>query len=353
MSTRVGIIGCGSISRFHHEGYARAGAKIVHVCDLRREAAEPVAARYGARWSTDYRAVLGDPEVELVSILTVASTHKEICLAAIAAGKGVVCEKTLADNAADAATISVAAGRAKAWVATAYMKNFFPATQRARELLADMGPVISIHARTWQPFGSLWDERVPDLAKSEGKPSELVQRYGGGVLVCGGSHIINLIHGFGGRAVKVCGASRSRAGVDFDIQTNALLWLEGGGMAHLEACWHPLAHVGFERNGWDERIEINTPKGRLDLYTVKWDQPLHNGALLVHQDASSGRVTEHRFPAMNPFDAEMASMISRFQAGQTPFPSAWDGYAVDEVLAQIAASAREGTVRDVSYADRR
>ena len=90
----VGIIGCGNISRFHHEGYAAAGARIAHVCDVRPEVAQGVASRYGARASTDYRAVLDDPEVALVSILLPASLHREACLAAIAAGKGVVCEKT-------------------------------------------------------------------------------------------------------------------------------------------------------------------------------------------------------------------------------------------------------------------
>ena len=348
--TRVGIIGCGSIAKFHYEGYEKAGARIVHVCDLRREAAQPVATRYAAKLSTDYRAVLDDRSVELVSICTVAASHREIALAAIAAGKGVVCEKTLTDRPADSAEIARAADKAGSFFATAYMKNFFPATQQAKELLRGMGNIISIHARTWQPFSVLWDTTIPAVFAE--RPSPMMRNYGGGVLVCGGSHILNLIHGFGGRPSKVCGRLRFRPDLDIDLQANAMLWLEQGGVAHLEALWHPFKNVGYERNGWDERLEVNTAKGRLDLYTVLWDHPTNNGALLVHQDAASGRVTEYRYPAVNPFDIEMAEMLRRFQAHEAACPSAWDGYVVDELIAQIAASAAQDMALPVKWLDR-
>ncbi len=347
--TGIGIIGCGQISRFHHEGYERAGAKIAHVCDIRPEIAAEVAARYGARSSADYRAALEDPKVELISVLTPASTHKEICLAAMAAGKGVVCEKTLSDNPADAAEIAKAAERAGAFVATAYMKRFFPALQQAKELLADMGQIISIYARSWQPW-NLWTTPLPkDLATI---PSALMRNYGGGALVCCGSHILDLIHWLGGRPSAVCGQLHRREGTDFDIQANAMLWLENGGITHYEVCWHPLTYAGYERNGWDERLEINTVKGRLDIYTVTWNQPLNNGALLVHLDAASGRTTEYRYPPVNPFDLEMAEMVRRFAAGEPATPSAGDGYVVDEIIAAITESAQKQQRLQINYRDR-
>ena len=346
--TRIGIIGCGGISKFHYEGFERAGAKIAHVCDIRRDAAEAVGKRYGAQVSTDYRAVLEDKAVDLVSVCTIASTHKEICLSAIAAGKGVVCEKTLTDKAADSAEVARTARQAKLFCATAYMKNFFPATQKAFELIQDMGPVTSLYARTWQPFGSLWEDPVPEVFRRH--PSSMIRNYGGGVLVCGGSHILNLILNFAGRPVRLSGQMRSREGLDVDVQANAMLWLKDGGIAHFEAFWHPFANVGYERNGWDERLEINARRGRLELYTVLWSAPLNHGALLVHHDAATGRMTEYRFPPVNTFDVEMAEMLKAFQAGKPAFPSAWDGYVVDELIEHIAASARQdGKTIPVAY----
>jgi len=347
--TRIGIVGCGNISRFHHEGYSRAGAKIVHVCDIRREAAEAVGARYGARVSSEYQAIIADPEVDLISVLAPAHLHRDICLAAIAAGKGVVCEKTLSDNPSASAEIARAAVAKNAFFATAFMKRYIPAAVQAKELLGQMGRIFSIHARTWQPFASLWDPEVPEGLRA---PSPILANYGGGVLVCGGSHILDLIHWFAGRPTQVCGHLWSREGLDFDIESNAMLWLEGGGIAHLETSWHPFSRVGYERNGWDERLEINTAAGRLDLFTTIWNEPEKNGALLRHEDAATGRVTEYRYPAVNPFDLEMAELLRRFEAGEPATPSAWDGYVVDELIAQITASSHVNEVRRVQWLDR-
>jgi predicted dehydrogenase len=347
--TGIGIIGCGQIARFHYEGFERAGAHIAHVCDINPATAEPVAQRYGARMSTDYRAVLDDPAVHLVSVLTSAASHQEICLAAMAAGKGVVCEKTLADTPANAAAIAEAADRAGLFFATAYMKRYFPAAQQLKALLADMGPIISIYARSWQPW-DLWNCPVDGMLLQ--RPSPIVRSYGGGCLVCAGSHILDLVHWIGGRPRKVCGDVHIREGMDFDNQANAMLWLEQGGIVHYEACWHPLQYGGYERNGWDERVEINTVSGRLDFYTVTWNQPERNGALLVHQEATSGKVTEYRYPAVNPFHIEMAECLRRFEAGEPGTPSAWDGYVVDELIAHIGASSTQGQIVPVVYRDR-
>jgi predicted dehydrogenase len=343
--TKVGIIGCGNISRFHHEGYVRAGAQIAHVCDVREDAARTVAERYGAKASTDWRAVVADPDVALLSVLTPASLHREICLAAIAAGKGVVCEKTLSDSAESALAIVRAAEAAGTFFATAFMKRHLPAARLAKTMLAEMGPVISIHARTWQPFASLWDDPVPEIFTQ--KPSPVIKGYGGGVLVCGGSHILDLICWYAGVPTRVAGSVTVREPFDFDTEAHAMLWLPDGGIAHLETFWHPFEHVGRFNDGWDERLEINTAKGRLDLYTVYWDRPERNGALLVHTDARSGTVTEHRFPPSNPFDLQMADLLRRFEEGAPGAPTARDGYVVDLLLASIAEASRTSSVVEV------
>ncbi|HEX2950778.1 MAG TPA: Gfo/Idh/MocA family oxidoreductase [Armatimonadota bacterium] len=346
---RVGIIGCGDISRFHQEGYRRAGAQVVHVCDINRETATSIAAKFDARASTDYRALLDDPEVELVSITTMTAYHKALCLDAIAAGKGVICEKTLTGNANDSYEVANAAEQAGVFFTTAYMKRFFPAVQKAKTLLSTMGDIISVYARSWQPW-DLWNTPLTDDLFAH--PSSVYRKSAGGVLACGGSHILDLLHWLVGRPKQVCGQLHYRDNADFDIQANAMLWFEQGGLAHFEACWHPLRFAGYEKNGWDERIEINTTHGRLDLYIVLWNQPEKNGAMLVHQDAVTGQTTEYRYHALNPFYEEIAEAVRRFDAGEPGSPSVWDGYVVDEMIEHITSSASKNTILPVVWKDR-
>lgn len=221
--------------------------------------------------------------------------------------------------------------------------------QQAKELLAEMGDVISIYARSYQPW-DLWKCPLDDSLTTH--PSWVRRNYGGGALICCGSHIVDLIHWFGGRPSHLCGDIHIRDGMDFDNQSNTMMWLENGGIVHFEACWHPLDYAGYERNGWDERLEINMTKGRLDIYTVKWDEPENNGALLVHQDAASGRTTEYRYKPVNPFNIEMAEMLRKYEAGEVGCPSAWDGYVVDEILAQIGISSQNKQVIEIDWKDR-
>ena len=75
MQITAGVIGCGSISRFHFSGLEKAGARVKWVCDLSEAAARPWAEKCGATFAADYRAVLADPEVNTVVVTPVSAVH--------------------------------------------------------------------------------------------------------------------------------------------------------------------------------------------------------------------------------------------------------------------------------------
>jgi predicted dehydrogenase len=350
MGVAAGVVGCGGISRFHFSGLEKAGAEILWVCDVVEEAARPWAERFGARYSADYRDVLADERVGLVDVTAVSSVHKEICLAAIDAGKAVVCEKTLAGTADDALEI-VRAAEAKGTVLyTSYMKRFIPAVEKAKELLPTLGTVLSTHVRTYQPWGSVW-EKAPEegfFHTPPGGTSQVVRSYGGGILVCGGSHLLDLVLFFLGRPVRLCAELHVPEGRDYDLRASALIETRNGPV-HYEALAHPLAGIGFLRDGWDERLEITGTRGRLEVLSSMWDEVERKSSVLVHYDDATATSTEHRFAPVSPFDRALAFFCGNVERGEQGSQSRLTGYEVDELIEAFKKSAAERRSVDVDW----
>lgn len=100
----VAVIGCGVISELHLKCYAHnPHARVVAVCDVVRDRAEFAARERapGARVSTNAADIFSDPSIDAVSICTDHGSHAKLSCAALDAGKHVLCEKSLARNAAD------------------------------------------------------------------------------------------------------------------------------------------------------------------------------------------------------------------------------------------------------------
>lgn len=344
MSITVAIIGCGGIARFHADGMRDCGARIAYVCDLDAAAAERFAATYGARAITDYRDALADADVDAIVVATISRVHVEICLAAIAAGKAVICEKTLAENADDSLRIVQAARAAGVIFYTSYMKRFLPAVEKAKALLPRLGRIVSTHIRAYQCWGDVWSPAPPDFRA----PSVAVQKYGGGVLVCGGSHILDLVGHFLGRPHRLYASMHTPPGRDHDVQAAALLETANG-VVHFEALCHKLYQSGVARNGWDEQVEIHGTDGILQVYTSLWNDVTHAQSLLRHHDLATGTTTEHAFRPCSPFAKADAFFAANIAAGTQGSQGMHTGYDVDELIATIMRSAAEHRALDVNY----
>ena len=137
---KVGIIGCGVIAPTHIEAYRLLpGVEVVHLSDLKPERMAEKGDKYGiARRSRDYRDLLRDPELRLVSICTDHASHAQIALDALEAGKHVVCEKSLGRVQEDLAVMTAAAAKHPELVASGiFQHRFEPHNIRMKNLIAD------------------------------------------------------------------------------------------------------------------------------------------------------------------------------------------------------------------------
>ncbi len=134
---RVAIIGAG-IGAQHLDAYLTLPERFVvrTICDLDTARAKPLAERApGCTVTADYEATLADPGIDLVDICLPPHLHLEACLAALAPGKDVICEKPLVSSLADADTLAEAEARAPGRVFPVFQYRFGLGASQLRALI--------------------------------------------------------------------------------------------------------------------------------------------------------------------------------------------------------------------------
>ncbi len=156
---RAGVAGTGFIAPVHIEALKRLGVEVTAVCGS-TEAARATAARWGIRevyGDYDYRGLVASPNVDVVHITSPNKVHVEQSLAALAAGKHVVCEKPLGMTGKETQRVvaAVKRGRGRGPVfAVNYMCRFFPAVLQMRAMVArgDLGRIIHVQGHFFQDW---------------------------------------------------------------------------------------------------------------------------------------------------------------------------------------------------------
>src|SRR5258706_9813395 len=151
---RIGLIGSGFMGKAHAFGYT-TGARVFDLpfepelhtlADVTLEVAENAAAVLGfAHATANWRALVTDPDIDVVNITAPNALHQEMALTAIAAGKHVYCEKPLAPLVADAREMAETAEAAgvKTQIGFNYLCN--PMLGLARDMIA-AGELGEIHS---------------------------------------------------------------------------------------------------------------------------------------------------------------------------------------------------------------
>jgi predicted dehydrogenase len=143
----VALIGTGFMGKCHAMAYGAVTAvfgEVPHVdrialCDVDAAHTKQKASEFGfARATTNWRDLLVDPSIHLISITSPNGMHREMAVAALKAGKHVWCEKPMALTLSDAEAMTAAAANAKTQVTAlgyAYLRN--PALQHAKLLISN------------------------------------------------------------------------------------------------------------------------------------------------------------------------------------------------------------------------
>lgn len=248
---KVGIIGAGSLSISHMEAYrSNPAVEIIAVCDKSIDRAMQRAAEYGVKaYYGDYIELLENTEIDAVSVITSNNTHAKISIAALEAGKHVLCEKPPALDATGAMAMEEAALKMGKLLMFGFVRRFAENAQLLKASIKNgtLGEIYYVKTgllrRCGNPGGWFANKEIS----------------GGGPLIDVGVHIMDLAVYLMGqpKPVEVLGTVSSKLGsrgnikgtswykaADFDTGRNtvedfasALIKFDNGASLFVETSW--------------------------------------------------------------------------------------------------------------------
>ncbi|WP_345663203.1 Gfo/Idh/MocA family oxidoreductase [Streptomyces venetus] len=379
---RVGMVGYAFMGAAHSQGWRTAGRVFdlplnpvqAVICGRDADAVQAAADRHGwASTETDWRALVERDDVDLVDICTPGDSHAEIALAALAAGKHVLCEKPLANTVEEATSMTRAAEEAYsrgqlAMVGFNYRR--VPATAQARRMVAEGRLGRLRHVRVTYLQDWLVDPQFPltwRLRKDQA---------GSGSLGDLGAHIVDLAQYLVGERLAGVSALTETFVRERPLPTGATSGLStvssaGTGQVTVDdaalftARFPSGALASFEATRYATgrknalRIELNGERGSLAFDLERLNElSFHDG---TEPGAEAGfrriLVTEPDHPYLDAwwppghglgyehtFVHQARDLVHAIAEGRRPEPSFADGLQVQRVLAAVEESAEKNSV---------
>ncbi|MEV6864438.1 Gfo/Idh/MocA family oxidoreductase [Streptosporangium subroseum] len=375
----IGMVGYAFMGRVHSQAWRSVSAffdlpvtpTMAALCGRSKERTTAAAADLGwAAVETDWRDLIRRDDVDIVDICTPGDSHAEIAIAALAAGKHVLCEKPLANTVAEAEAMSEAARAAAAkgvYAMVAFNYRRVPAVALARRWVEEgrLGELRHVRAQYLQDW--IVDPEFPLVWRLQRDQA------GSGALGDIGAHIIDTAEFITGDVIAgvsaltetfvkerplaeassgLAGDSRTaeRGTVDVDDAALFIGRMRGGALASFEAT----RFAAGRKNSL--RIEINGSKGSLAFDFEAMNELWFHDHTLSGAEAGFRRILvtepEHPYAAAwwppghglgyeHTFTHEAKDFLEAVAAGVAPSPSFEDGLRVQRVLAAVETSAAD------------
>ncbi|OPX33192.1 MAG: hypothetical protein B1H40_00560 [Candidatus Latescibacteria bacterium 4484_181] len=327
---RVGVIGTG-IGSYHIRAYQKLPeVEVVAVVDLDSKRAKQIAEEYGIAHSfSDYRKLLDLKQIDAVSVCTPNFLHAEITVAALQAGKDVLCEKPMAMNTQEAEMMVKAARQTGRKLMMAFCRRFQNDSQWLKKYIeaGELGEIY--YAKT----GWLRRRGIPGL----GGWFTTKAKSGGGPLIDLGVHMLDLVLWLMGnpRAVSASGSTYAKftdlyplekGTLDVEDLACALVRLETGATVFLETSW--VSNISGDR----VYSSLFGTKGGADFPPLKIYTEKHGKLVDL----------EPRLPEISGYDGEVAHFVECILQDKEPTATAEQGLEITRILDAIYESAETG-----------
>ncbi|MGF1563101.1 MAG: Gfo/Idh/MocA family protein [Geminicoccaceae bacterium] len=361
----IGLIGTGFMGKSHALAYRAVKAvfgdvptpKLETLCDVPSAQAERFREQFGfARATSDWRELVVDPAVDLVSITTPNAMHKEIALAAIAAGKIVYCEKPMAVTLEDAEEMAAAAEKADVPTMVGYNYIHNPAVTHAKTLI-DQGAIGRVIL-----FRGIMEEDYMADAALPWSWRCLRAQAGLGALGDMGCHLVSVAHHLVGQIVSVSadtatpidmrprGDGSGDGPVENEDIANALLRFDNGAPGMLSTsrvAWGRKSRLAWEVHGDQGQITFDQERmNELQFFAAKEPKAVHGFKTILTGPAHPPYGQFCPAPGHGlGFNDQKAIELHQFLRGIIGagplYPSFAHGIAIERVIHAIDRSARD------------
>jgi predicted dehydrogenase len=337
---RVGVVGAGVIGQLRARSVREhAGTELAGVADPVSEAARRAVAGAGATACTDLGALLELPGLEAVIVSTPLPHHEAGVLAALQAGKHVLCEKPLGSSVESCRRMLEAARAAGRVLAVGFNHRYYPAIKFVKRVV-DEGRIGTIdHLRVFGGHDGLHNFRAEWQYKAPAS--------GGGAMMDVGIHMTDLTRFILGDIAEVYGVASNRVWKVPGSEDNAVAIFKSpaGIPAFYQATWSEWRGYGFFLDVYGDRGMVR------GFYA-----PMFN---LLVTDEGGRRRRRHRFypeiiireklrswtsTAYRSFQEELTDFL-RLIRGEpgTALADGFAGFRATEIADAVYRSSREGT----------
>lgn len=315
---RVGLIGCGGISRAHADGWnsVKEKAKVVATADLIPERAKERANQLGAEeFYTDYEPLLEREDIDAVDICLPHYLHAEATIKAAERGKHVLIEKPMARNLKEAKEMVQACEKNKVILMVGHCMRFEPENEKAKEII-DSGKLGRITLARFQY------EVYPGLKDFHYKREKI----GGGGVISAGIHYVDLMRWLVGDVERVSLFSNSFVrGLEGEDTAALSLEFQNGAVGVLSFSWATKFGGSLFRIHGSEGTLAR--EGGLWLYSEEYPKGLK---VEVTPESS--------------FRREISHFVDCMEESREPLTSGRDAYESLEVVIAAYKSLEEGRI---------
>lgn len=342
---RVGIAGCGAISRNHLEAFgALDNVRIVGVCDVDPDRARATAEGWGIPNAVTSVEELLALDLDIISVCTPHPTHEEVVVKAAAAGVHALCEKPIATKLDAAERMVAACEEAGVQLGVLFQRRFWPAAQRIRTAIDDGTLGRAIMAQC-----SVMLHREPEYYSRDAWRGTW-ETDGGGVLISQAVHQIDLLQWYLGDVAEVYGRVNTfRHGdyIEVEDSATAVITFTSGAMATVEASTAVSPNLGIQLRITGETGASASltefpegSDGRLDLWAVDGkivEELVHPEGVEPNVDLSTinGQLIPHH-------KSQVKDFVRALETGGEPAITGRDALKSLRILLAVYESSRTG-----------